>query len=92
MKTYAFAHENNLDRVVAWCEKVDDGYWVINGQWTIENPREYGAVLVWEGEVPKHISNSHHDRSYNEAINWIEEQLNEDHQHQSDSSRDRGQA
>lgn len=84
----ALAHADNPKKVSIWCTYTkatfeDDTLLieVINGEWTahlIERKRllelhhrvDYPVVVVWEGEVPYP-----YDRGYNEAMKWIQEQI-----------------
>jgi hypothetical protein len=80
--THAFSRPGDKDRKVAiWCEPLAIhihpetheevyGYWVINGHW-IYRPEIDGGELLWSGVAPF----SHHDRHYNDAITWIQEQV-----------------
>lgn len=85
-QTLALAHPDNHRKVKCWCnyEELKTGnykIYVINGAWGGNyNPRDgslvmddgetIAAELVWMGEVP-----SPHNRDYNSAINWLDEQL-----------------
>lgn len=85
-QTLALAHPDVHKRVRCWCtyKELPDGMfdiYVINGAWSGKfNSREgslimedgwtASAEIVWMGEVP-----AEHDRNYNDAIGWINEQL-----------------
>jgi hypothetical protein len=75
-KTYAFARRADPTNPTVWAEQEDDAeegvFWVINGHYN-ERPYENGSmVLVWEGQVP-----SPQNQDYNEALNWIRNQIND---------------
>lgn len=69
--TYAFARVDSPECIL-WCEEREDGtFWVINGHWIYNpaDPQWPENTVVWKGVAP-----FEHDE-YNEAINWIRDQI-----------------
>jgi hypothetical protein len=69
MKTYGFARKEHPRIVTIWAERRGDRFWVINGLWRM-CPTQDHFIEVWSGQVPPP-----HSYDYNEAINWIQKQV-----------------
>ena len=71
-RTCAFARVDDPTSIL-WCVKREDGkkLWVINGHWSYDpsDPQWPDSALIWEGVAPFEHSD------YNEAINWIRDQV-----------------